>query len=135
MKKYRIKVEATHPEYEIDKRFTEGIECAGFLMVAFKENGKPKTEGQDGVSTSDLAFYIANGKAGGGPVSNTLLQAGEIARGILKAAEIREEYGQVSLLKRIDMHVDEMMHNDEIEGLEPGLFGEEDEDETSDTDD
>lgn len=92
MNKYRIKVEAIHPEYEIDSRFKEGIECAGFLMVAFNENGKPKTEGLDGVSTSDLAFYIASGKDDGGPVCNILLQAGEIAKGIIKAAELKAEY-------------------------------------------
>ena len=121
MNKYRIKVEAIHPKYEIDSRFTEGIECAGFLMVAFNENGKPKTEGLDGVSTSDIAYYIANGKDDGGPVSNILLQAGEIAKGIIKAAELKAEYEHERRKKAIQQHIEGMKN--------PDLFGEEDEEE------
>ena len=43
---YRVKVENldVNPEFGVDKEEQEGIECEGYMLVAFKENNEENSQ-------------------------------------------------------------------------------------------
>lgn len=124
---YRVQANATNPDFEPESRIKEGIECAGFLLITFNENGEPMTEAMAGISIDTIARFIATNANGNGMVANNLRQAAIIAEGYLKAMKIEEQYQHERRLKEIQKHIEGMTNKD--------LIGEEDEDETADTDD
>ena len=89
---YRVQANATNPDFEPESRIKEGIECAGFLLITFDEDGDPMTEAMGGVSIDKIAQYIATQVNGVGKVANYLRQAAIIAEAYIKAMKIEEAY-------------------------------------------
>ena len=82
--KYRVKVESINPEFPIDDdRFTNGIECDGFAIVAINEGDSP-----DSVAIHDMNIIML---AEAMSHSSQLRQAAAISEGLSKAREIREK--------------------------------------------
>lgn len=99
--KYIVKVQAgqqCNPEYEPDDRMRNGIEANGYLVVMFDEAGNPIAEGLSGVSTLDIARYLA---ADVGNVTSILNQASAIADGLITANEIKKNHDKKTMVKGI----------------------------------
>jgi hypothetical protein len=94
---YRVQANATNPDFEPESRIKEGIECAGFLLITFDEDGDPMTEAMAGVSIEKIARFIANGN---GNIENYLRQAAIIAEAYIKAMKIEEAYRSNRKLER-----------------------------------
>ena len=86
---YIISVNSDNPEFPVDKREMNGIECGGYLLVCFKDNGDPISEALNGVSTLSLSKYIASDI---GSVCNIIRQACAVADGLISANAIKKEY-------------------------------------------
>lgn len=124
---YRVQANATNPDFEPESRIKEGIECDGFLLITFNEDGKPMTEAMAGISIDTIARYIANNANGNGMVANNLRQAAIIAEAFLKAMKIEQEYRMHRKLERFQDTYEELLRSERKK--------EEDDDETTDTDD
>lgn len=122
---YRVQANATNPEFEPESRIKEGIECDGFLLITFNEDGKPITEAMAGVSIEKIALYIATQANGDGNVANYLRQAAIIAEAYIKAMKIEEAYLSHRKLERFQETYGKLINWKKVE----------DEDETADTDD
>lgn len=121
---YRVQANATNPEFEPESRIKDGVECAGFLLITFDEDGNPLTEAAAGVSIDEIARYIATGANEGGYVANYLQQATIIAEGYLKAMKIEEEYRSHRKFERFRNTYEKLMRSESRK--------EEDEDEEED---
>lgn len=122
---FRVQANATNPDFEPESRIKEGIECDGFLLITFNEDGKPITEAMAGVSIEKIAKYIATQANGGGNVANYLRQAAIIAEAYIKAMKIEEAYMSHRKLERFQETYGKLINWKKVE----------DEDETADTDD
>ena len=124
---YRVQANATNPDFEPESWIKEGIECDGFLLITFDEDGKPMTEAMAGVSIDKIAQYIATEANGGGKVANYLRQAAIIAEAYIKAMKIEEAYRSNRKLERFRDTYEKLIRSERKK--------EEDEDETADADD
>lgn len=56
---YVIRVEGTHPEYDVENEdLREGLHADGYLLLTVKD-GKPSAQGIMGMSTMALARFFA----------------------------------------------------------------------------
>ena len=121
---YRVQANATNPDIEPESRIKEEIECDGFLLITFDEDGDPMTEAMAGVSIEKIARFIANGN---GNIENYLRQAAIIAEAYIKAMKIEEAYRSHRKLERFKDTYEKLIRSERKK--------EEDEDEASDADD
>ena len=124
---YRVQANATNPDFEPESRIKEGIECAGFLLITFDEDGDPMTEAMAGVSIEKIARFIANEANGSGNIANYLRQAAIIAEAYIDAMKIEEAYRSHRKLERFKDTYEKLIRSEAKK--------EEDGDETSDSDD
>lgn len=97
--KYIVRVEPApgcNPEFYPDRKMQEGIEGFGYIVIVFDEDGRPVVETLSGVSTFNLATYLAADKGG---VSNILRQADKVADGLLAAQEIDRKHNREKMAK------------------------------------
>lgn len=91
-KKYRIKVEVIDESgEELDSEYTDGIECAGFVILGMDEGGC--NTALHHVTTLDIAKAIAG--------SDNMMAASVIAKGIRDAAKYEAKGKFASLLSAL----------------------------------
>ena len=117
MKKYRIKIESSHPEFDVDSRLKDGFDVEGFLLIGFNDEA-PSVSALSDLSINNLAAVLATDKEDD-RVLPILLQAFAISQGMRKALRIKKEYA-------------ERRH---MAALKQLLIGDDDEDEEEEEDD
>lgn len=102
---YVIRVEGTHPEYDVeDEDLREGLHAEGYLLLAMKDE-KSIVQCMMGMSTMDLARLFAKDTE----VSSILCQAAAIGEGIRKADKIGKEIDQRISRKKMAGEIAEKM--------------------------
>lgn len=101
--RYVVKIlpaEGCNPEYAPESKAQAGTEADGYFLVCF-ENGNPKCEQISGVTTLQIAEWLAYT---GTEMVSVFRQAVAIADGLRKAKEIRKESRNAA--KGLDMFLD-----------------------------
>ena len=97
-KKYRIKVEVIDGSgEELDSEYTDGIECAGFVILWIAEDGY--NTALHHVTTLDIANAIAG--------SDNMMSASVIAKGIRDAAKYEAKHKAASILSALGIGMED----------------------------
>lgn len=100
---YRVKVENldVNPEFGADKEEQEGIECEGYMLVAFKENSeedmKMATAGHH-ITIEQIADWL---ECSDDQMKYMILQAALIAYGNIQARRLYEEQQKMKAMRSI----------------------------------
>lgn len=102
---YRVKVENVdiNPEFGADKDLQEGIECEGFMLIAFRdlENTAEKLDVASAIYRLSVRHIVDFLKYNKAEVGSDILQAASIAEGYLQAKRIYEEWKKRQMMERL----------------------------------
>ena len=80
---YKVRVEADNPDFNLDKRIQDGIDCRGFIAALFDEEGSVRTLCVEGVSSMEIAYMMSD--------HSVFAESMALARGIIEARKIHDE--------------------------------------------
>jgi hypothetical protein len=100
---YRVKVENldVNPEFSAEKEEQEGIECEGYLLVAFKESSKEDMSISTAANHVSIEMITDWLKSSDDQLKYLILQAALIAYGNIQARRLYEEQHKKNMMRDI----------------------------------
>lgn len=95
--RFIVKVNSTNPEFTPEDDMRTGVECRGYLVLAFDSEGDLSVSDISHISILELAQAFANDSN----VGCIIRQATAIAEGMIKARGIKEDHEKDEIKKRL----------------------------------
>lgn len=108
--------EGCNPEFAPDEKMQEGLECCGFLVLAFDEDGKIDFSIMNGISIKNITEAMKHHWEE--PVLLEIRQACAIAEGWIRANEICKNAERTNMAKGLGEYLRNALTGKEMEADE-----------------